>query len=312
MNLKKLDYLLWVCQLKKQHLPHCAHSIMEILLINKENRFFSFIESEGEITLIMDQETLQRFPKDYLTTSPKKYYALEITGPLGASAVGIIHSIAEPLSEAGISIFYLSSYQTDYALIAEDEFQKSLSTLSKHFTLLNTAIQIKQTSSGVSESSEYQENKNNAKKENRRKLGFHQKSLCLASLDKEEPFLLASYLLQLIFFVDKREDRFFSYHETNGIISLILSKSELSTLLFLQGDENFIRVYDNEFTRISIIDQLGIEECGIVDSIAAPLTRNNISLFYLSSFNSAHVLVSNSSFISAQTALNEKYDIIIK
>jgi len=110
----------------------------------------------------------------------------------------------------------------------------------------------------------------------------------------------------------KREKSgFFSYHETNGVVSIILPKTELSPLLYLQGaDNHYIRVYDNEFSRFSIDDQpLGFEEYGIVDSIAAPLANGNISLFYVSTYNSAHVLVSKAASGNAQNVLKEKFHI---
>jgi len=93
---------------------------------------------------------------------------------------------------------------------------------------------------------------------------------------------------------------------------MILPKMELSPLLNLQGAD-YIRVYDNEFARISIDDQpLGFDEYGIVDSIAAPLSKSKISLFYVSTYNSAHVLVSMTSTPNAQKALKEKFDITLK
>jgi len=75
----------------------------------------------------------------------------------------------------------------------------------------------------------------------------------------------------------------------------MLPESELKPLLYFQGAENdYIRMYDTEFARISIDGQpLGFDEYGIVDSIAAPLSNNKISLFYVSTYDSAHVLVCN-------------------
>jgi len=116
------------------------------------------------------------------------------------------------------------------------------------------------------------------------------------------------------FFSEKGNERFFSYHETNGVVSIMLPEPELSPLLYIQGPENhYVRVYDIEFARISIDGEpLGFDEYGIVDSIAAPLSKNNISLFYVSTYDSAHVLVSVASYVNAQKALKEKFDITLK
>ena len=42
---------------------------------------------------------------------------LKIEGPLDFSLVGILSSLASPLADAGISIFALSTYDTDYVLV---------------------------------------------------------------------------------------------------------------------------------------------------------------------------------------------------
>ena len=42
---------------------------------------------------------------------------LKIEGPLDFALVGILSSIAKPLADASISIFALSTYDTDYVLI---------------------------------------------------------------------------------------------------------------------------------------------------------------------------------------------------
>lgn len=43
--------------------------------------------------------------------------ALKVVGPLQFSMVGILVSLAMPLSQAGVSIFVISTYDTDYLLV---------------------------------------------------------------------------------------------------------------------------------------------------------------------------------------------------
>lgn len=45
--------------------------------------------------------------------------ALKVRGPLDFSLVGILASIAAPLAQAGISIFSISTFDTDYILVKE-------------------------------------------------------------------------------------------------------------------------------------------------------------------------------------------------
>jgi hypothetical protein len=43
--------------------------------------------------------------------------ALKVAGPIPFSAVGILSSIVDPLARAGISVFAISTFDTDYLLV---------------------------------------------------------------------------------------------------------------------------------------------------------------------------------------------------
>ena len=48
---------------------------------------------------------------------------LHVKGPLVFELVGIMSSITVPLAKAGISIFALSTYDTDYILVKKDQLE---------------------------------------------------------------------------------------------------------------------------------------------------------------------------------------------
>ena len=52
------------------------------------------------------------------------------------SAVGILSSILSPLASAGISIFSISTFDTDYILVRVEVVEKARSVLRQHFDLL--------------------------------------------------------------------------------------------------------------------------------------------------------------------------------
>jgi hypothetical protein len=54
---------------------------------------------------------------------------LKVEGPLEFSMVGVFASLALPLSQAGVSIFVLSTYDTDYLMVKEDALSKALISL---------------------------------------------------------------------------------------------------------------------------------------------------------------------------------------
>jgi hypothetical protein len=56
--------------------------------------------------------------------------ALKVAGPLDFSLTGILAAIASPLAVAKISIFALSTYDTDYVLVKEAHLAAAIRVLS--------------------------------------------------------------------------------------------------------------------------------------------------------------------------------------
>ena len=54
---------------------------------------------------------------------------LVVDGTLEFGQVGILASLARPLAEAGVSIFGVSTYDTDYLLVKEDTLETALQAL---------------------------------------------------------------------------------------------------------------------------------------------------------------------------------------
>jgi len=54
---------------------------------------------------------------------------LQIEGTLAFALTGVLASVAEPLAEAEISIFAVSTYDTDYLLISEKDLQRATEVL---------------------------------------------------------------------------------------------------------------------------------------------------------------------------------------
>lgn len=56
--------------------------------------------------------------------------AIQVKGPLDFSIVGVLAALAEPLAEAGIPIFVVSTFDTDYLLIKEKTIPQAVTALS--------------------------------------------------------------------------------------------------------------------------------------------------------------------------------------
>lgn len=86
--------------------------------------------------------TLSRTPEELSITTAqaavpdsvpceRDYRAIRVRGPLAHHLVGILASIAAPLAEAGISIFAISTYDTDYVLVKAGNLEAAVRTLEE-------------------------------------------------------------------------------------------------------------------------------------------------------------------------------------
>jgi uncharacterized protein len=55
--------------------------------------------------------------------------ALSVVGPLDFSLIGVIGSLTTLLAEAGVSVFVLSTFDTDHVLIKEDTVDMAIDAL---------------------------------------------------------------------------------------------------------------------------------------------------------------------------------------
>lgn len=53
-----------------------------------------------------------------------------VIGPLDFSLVGVLADISKVLKAAEISIFVISTYETDYILVKKDNLQKAITVLN--------------------------------------------------------------------------------------------------------------------------------------------------------------------------------------
>ena len=59
----------------------------------------------------------------------RDYRALRVRGTLPPDLVGILLSIADPLAKAGLSVFAISTYDTDYVLVKVRDLPAALKAL---------------------------------------------------------------------------------------------------------------------------------------------------------------------------------------
>lgn len=74
--------------------------------------FHAVVRSPGEVTVVCDAALVPAGVK-----SEKGWRCLGLKGPIPFTETGVIASIAVPLAEAGVGIFVISTFDTDYVLV---------------------------------------------------------------------------------------------------------------------------------------------------------------------------------------------------
>ena len=62
----------------------------------------------------------------------RNWRALKVQGPLDFSLTGILAALAAPLADAGIAIFAISTFDTDYILVKEQMLGQTIAVLQQH------------------------------------------------------------------------------------------------------------------------------------------------------------------------------------
>lgn len=86
--------------------------------------FFSITRTSDELSIILPEELV---PADWKAETG--WCCLKVIGPLDFDLTGSLASLSMPLCKAGVSIFVISTYDTDYLLLREDNLKKATQIL---------------------------------------------------------------------------------------------------------------------------------------------------------------------------------------
>jgi len=86
--------------------------------------FFSFTRTPTELSVVCDVASV---PADVKAEGP--WSALAVRGPLDLNMTGVLAGLATPLANAGISIFAVSTYDTDYVLVRSHDMDRAVRVL---------------------------------------------------------------------------------------------------------------------------------------------------------------------------------------
>jgi len=87
--------------------------------------FFSITRTPDELSLLCPEEVV---PEE--VRAERGWRCFQVAGPLDFGLVGVLASLLAPLQEAKVSVFALSTYDTDYLLVKEAQLARAVEALS--------------------------------------------------------------------------------------------------------------------------------------------------------------------------------------
>ncbi len=94
-----------------------------------ESGFFCVVRTRDELSIVCGEDvyTEDRMPDGAL--AERGWMALKLEGPFPLSMTGVLASFLQPLAEARIPIFAISTFETDYVLIKRENLEQAVAAL---------------------------------------------------------------------------------------------------------------------------------------------------------------------------------------
>ena len=115
MELKKLEHNLTVCKVE------------DVSAVDLSSEFYFIGKTDEELSLVCKTEEA---PENTIERDDG-WRGFRIQGVLDFSLIGILSKISGILAENKIGIFAVSTYNTDYILVKEENFGRALEVLAK-------------------------------------------------------------------------------------------------------------------------------------------------------------------------------------
>ena len=114
MELKKIPYRLTVCK------------VADISVVDINADFYFIGKTDEELSLVCRTEDTPELTIE----RDDGWRGFRIQGILDFSLIGILSKLSGILAEHQIGIFAVSTYNTDYILVKEENFERALSVLN--------------------------------------------------------------------------------------------------------------------------------------------------------------------------------------
>uniref|UniRef100_A0A8C1RVM6 Cytosolic arginine sensor for mTORC1 subunit 1 n=1 Tax=Cyprinus carpio TaxID=7962 RepID=A0A8C1RVM6_CYPCA len=196
-------------------------------------KFFSLTETPENYTVVLDEEGFKELqPSEHLQVEGSTWLPLNVVSNGNTSsssqAVGvtkIAKSVIAPLAEQHVSVFMLSTYQTDFILVREKDLSVVVETLVEEFNIFREE--------GGESVPVHSQDACNGLQRNVHPVLIPENQFCVMSLDPDTLPAIATTLIDVLFYSNSPKEgasvdqdmkciKFFSFSLIDGYVSLVM------------------------------------------------------------------------------------------
>uniref|UniRef100_A0A8C1HB40 Cytosolic arginine sensor for mTORC1 subunit 1 n=1 Tax=Cyprinus carpio carpio TaxID=630221 RepID=A0A8C1HB40_CYPCA len=243
MDLHILDHKLRVTSISKTGLQQYTHPLIKLIFLRNRTRckFFSLTETPENYTVVLDEEGFKELqPSEHLQVEGSTWLPLNVVSNGNTSsssqAVGvtkIAKSVIAPLAEQHVSVFMLSTYQTDFILVREKDLSVVVETLVEEFNIFreeggeSVPVHSQDACNGL------QRNGREVPHATVHPVLIPENQFCVMSLDPDTLPAIATTLIDVLFYSNSPKEgasvdqdmkciKFFSFSLIDGYVSLVM------------------------------------------------------------------------------------------
>jgi hypothetical protein len=102
-------------------------------VLHASAEFWSITRTPHELSVVCSEDDL---PPSVESQVERDWRAFEVVGPLPFEWTGVVSGLTTPLAAAGIPVFVISTYDTDYLLVRSADSVRAFGILAGAFEML--------------------------------------------------------------------------------------------------------------------------------------------------------------------------------
>ena len=94
-----------------------------------ESGFFCVVRTRDELSIVCSEDVCREDRMPDGAPTERGWVVLKLEGPFPFSMTGVLASFLQPLAEAQIPIFAISTFDTDYVLMKRENLEQAVAAL---------------------------------------------------------------------------------------------------------------------------------------------------------------------------------------